>query len=179
MAGVAQGLPAEDALGVYIESMSMSSSEVIEISTALLTPLIAVLALYIAYQQFKINQGRLKREEYQRKVAMYGFFKEYISAIIRNGTIADRECIDFYHNTAECDFLFGQELIDYREKIYEKGIDLAMHSDTISRTGSPRPKGEDEKRAEAIKRKKELFSWFSKQPTEIRRLFAKEINASL
>ena len=49
----------------------MFIEEMIEISTALLTPIIAIIATYIAYQQWKTNQLKLNLERYDRRLEVY------------------------------------------------------------------------------------------------------------
>ena len=64
----------EEALRIIVESMPSASLSWIDILAALLTPTIALIALYIAYQQYKINQQRLRHETYERRLE---FIKQY------------------------------------------------------------------------------------------------------
>ena len=43
----------------------------IDISKALLTPIIAIVTVYIAYQQWKTNELKLKLEKYDRRLRVY------------------------------------------------------------------------------------------------------------
>ena len=66
-----EGMKFDNPLRVMIESMPPNSNNWIDILSALLTPLIALIAVYVAYQQHKINKIRLQHELYERRLRVY------------------------------------------------------------------------------------------------------------
>lgn len=78
---------------VVIDSLPQSSSNWIEILSSSLTPVIAVIALYIAIQQYKTNKQRLRHELYEKRLAIYNVVKMHLSKVAREGTITTPDCI--------------------------------------------------------------------------------------
>jgi hypothetical protein len=58
--------------------------QLINISKALLTPLIAIIATYIAWQQWKTNQKKLNLERYDRRLRVYEEVIKILSIILRD-----------------------------------------------------------------------------------------------
>ncbi len=44
----------------------------------------------------------------------------HLSKVARDGTITYRECIEFYHNASEADFLFNKTITDKIEEILKE-----------------------------------------------------------
>ena len=51
----------------------------VQIMQALLTPLIAIIATYIAYQQWNTNKLKLKLDRYERRLRVYQKIVELVS----------------------------------------------------------------------------------------------------
>ena len=56
--------------------------QIVEISKALLTPVIAVVATYIAYQQWQTNRQKLNLERYDRRLHVYEEVRKILSIIL-------------------------------------------------------------------------------------------------
>jgi hypothetical protein len=93
------------------------SMRVISILQGLLTPLIAIIATYIAWQQWKGNQLKLKMDRYERRLHVYQDVVRMLKECA-NGELREfRVIIDFGASTAEADFLFGPEIRQYIDEI--------------------------------------------------------------
>lgn len=57
----------------------------VEIFNALLTPLIAILAAFIAWQQYQVSHFSLKNELYERRFKVFKAFMSYLEDIMREG----------------------------------------------------------------------------------------------
>jgi endonuclease V-like protein UPF0215 family len=62
----------------------MCIAELAELSKALLTPVIAIVATYIAWQQWKTNALKLHLDRYDRRLKIYQEVKKILSIIIRD-----------------------------------------------------------------------------------------------
>ena len=96
---------------------------VITILQGLLTPLIAIIATYIAWQQWKGNELKLKLDRYERRLRIY----QEVIKMLR--TCSNRkpewaDLIDFGSSTAEADFLFGPEIRQYIDEIVSRAAAL-------------------------------------------------------
>ena len=98
--------------------------QVIESLTALLTPVIAVIAVYIAYQQWQTNQQRLKIDLYDRRLSVYKAVTKYLNAVLRTLHPTLEDLSEFHRSTAEADFLFGPDIRKYLDDLYKHGVQL-------------------------------------------------------
>jgi hypothetical protein len=97
---------------------------VIAILQGLLTPTIAVVTTYIAWQQWKGNQLKLKLDRYDHRLRIY---QEVVKMLrtCANGEIQEFSVIvDFGAATAEADFLFGPEIRQYLDDISTRAAKL-------------------------------------------------------
>ncbi len=85
----------------------------VRISTALLSPLIAILALYIAWQQWQTNRRRELRESRRSKLEVYRRIKLLLRQAVYSPTLDRGLYADFCDACAEADFLFDTELRDW------------------------------------------------------------------
>jgi hypothetical protein len=103
--------------------------KVIAILQGLLTPTIGIIAVYIAWQQWKGNQLRLKMDRYDRRLRVYQEVVKMLK-IGSNGKPEWSEMIDFSTQTAEGDFLFGPEIRKYIDEIVSRAAKLrAAHAE--------------------------------------------------
>jgi len=78
-----------------------------------LTPIIAIVAVYIAYQQYKTNSNRELRESKQEKLSVYKRVKLFLNSVDTTREISDKVYIELDEAIAEADFLFEEELTDW------------------------------------------------------------------
>lgn len=97
---------------------------VAEFSKAMLTPMIAVVTAYIAWQQWKLNKQKLNLDLYDRRLKVYEEVRQILSIILRDAKASYEDLLKFYRATSEADFLFGPEISEYIEKIYPHGVQL-------------------------------------------------------
>src|SRR5689334_23253843 len=90
---------------------------------ALATPTIGLLALYIAWQQWRTNRLKVRHDLYERRLSLYLAVMEFLVAANANrATDAERHV--FLQKTRESYFLFGPKTSDYLKCLYEKAVDL-------------------------------------------------------
>lgn len=95
----------------------------VSVLNALLTPLIAIITTYIAWQQWKGNQLKLKMERYERRLRVY----QEVVTMLRNCSNGKPEWADliaFGASTAEADFLFGPAIRQYIDEIIKRAAAL-------------------------------------------------------
>ena len=100
-----QARSARVSAGVRLHNMTWQS--VVNIFSALLTPVIAIIATYIAWQQWKANELKLRLERYERRLSIYQDVIKMLSLIMRDADAKIEDLMTFRANTAEADFLFG------------------------------------------------------------------------
>ncbi|OFV99320.1 MAG: hypothetical protein A3F68_06825 [Acidobacteria bacterium RIFCSPLOWO2_12_FULL_54_10] len=98
--------------------------EKVQILQALLTPLIAIITTYIAYQQWNANKLKLKLERYERRLRVYQEVVKFLRLIGRDLDPKVDDFLKFQGAVVEADFLFGPEIRQYIEEIFSRGFRL-------------------------------------------------------
>lgn len=99
-------------------------SSFIQIFQGLLTPVIAGIAVYIAYQQWKVNKRKYDLDRYERRLRIYQRVVEMLRLIIKDYKLEFHDLPKFSADTAEADFLFGGEISEYISEFYTHAVNL-------------------------------------------------------
>jgi hypothetical protein len=115
-------------------------------SKVMLTPIIAVLSVYIAYQQWRTNERKLSLDLYDRRLKVYVEVKQIITILIQGVNTSNfDDLIMFRRAVSEADFLFGPEIQKYIEEIYKHGVQFQSLEKQFQAAVQPYPKGYDHK----------------------------------
>ena len=165
----------ENLIHVIIDAMPTTESSWIDILSALLVPTIAILGVYIAYQQYRVNKQRLRHETYERRLAVYKCVQQYLSEILRDAKTTYARALQFNSDASEAAFLFDNSVQDKIDEIYKKSIDMvATHEKMYPSDGSEGlPVGGE--RSKVAKENSELLEWHLDQLKESRAFFAKKL----
>jgi hypothetical protein len=138
--------------------------KVVRVFSALLTPLIAIIAVYIALQQYKVNKGQFKLALRDRRKDVFEATIELIVAVLKTAKVEHADLTKFLVGTSERDFLFGSDINAYLNNVYDKAVELYALTDA---------KGDEQ-----IAKWKAAVLWFGGQAEEARKKFAKYIAIS-
>jgi hypothetical protein len=117
--------------------------EIVEILKALLTPTIAGVTVYIAYQQWRTNKYKIKIDHYDRRLQVYEEVKRALSIIARDADISINDLLRFRTSTSAADFLFGPEISEYMNEIYTRGLNLRTWNQQYRDYLQAKPNGYD------------------------------------
>ena len=147
----------------------------VEIFNALLTPLIALLAVYIAWQQYKVQHRTFNVQIYERRYIVFKAFMSFFADIMREGKVSYQRLGQFYAEASEADFLFGDAISGMREELYKQGVDLVtLYERMYPSDGTPGlPVGPE--RSEVAKQTGDHLKWFFKQIPATKMLFKAEM----
>jgi len=153
----------------------MSIKDWIEVFNALLTPLIAILAAYIAWKQYQIEHHSLRNQLYERRHIVFMAFMSLLADIMRQGKSTYERVGQFYAEASEADFLFSEAIAKQRDELHSKAIDfVCLYERMYPSDGSPGlPVGEE--RSKVAQEHGELLKWFYRQIGETKRLFKAEM----
>lgn len=154
----------------------MCIDQLAEISTALLTPVIAIVATYIAWQQWKTNQQKLILDRYDRRLKVYEEVRQILSVILRHAKVSDEDLMRFLRAVSEADFLFGSEIPDYIDEIYRHGVKLQYWNGEYRDDTQDRPDGYDHQMV-CDGRRAEL-TWLMEQLEPAKQKFKKYLDIS-
>lgn len=154
----------------------MCVDQIIEVSKGLLTPLIAVVATYIAWQQWKTNQQKLILDRYDRRLRVYEEVRKILSIIIRDGKASYDDLLKFRTAVSEADFLFGTEIPEYIEEIYKRGVKLQYWSAEYRDYTQEIPKGYDHKKV--VDGMHAELTWLAEQFDPAKKKFKRYLDVS-
>jgi hypothetical protein len=147
--------------------------------SALLTPINAIMLVYIAYEQYRINKERLKLEDrrfkhelYERRLAVFRGLMEYMAAVERDACVRGPDLANLSRVTAEKEFLFDANLCDWLEELYRKSVRMWTNATRLDNKQSP-PTGLERDRM--IEENAKLHEWLREQFAVARNKFAKDL----
>lgn len=148
----------------------------VKLFSALLTPLLAIITAYIAWQQWRTNNLKVRHELYERRLAVYWSVMEFLGNIFREAKVTESELLTFLQKTRESYFLLGPELSKYLDEIYNRAVDLRASDTKLHHPASNLPAGQE--RSRVAEENAELLKWFGDQALIVRERFAKYMKLS-
>lgn len=126
--------------------------------SALLVPLLAILGAFIAYNQWRLAQNKLKFDLFDRRIKIYEAATGLISSIMISGKAKDQEVFNYMVAIREAKWLLSPGIAEYLDQqLYGRAIELQTLKANLE--GAP----VDEARAKNIQDQVELKKWFTAQ----------------
>lgn len=140
---------------------------VIQASAAALSPIIAIIGGWIAWQQVRINRNKLKLDRFDKRFAVHEAAMTFVAAVSTKGNADTEGMNEFIAKTRGTRFLLSKEIADYLDEIYRnagrlRNVALSMEALTLS----------EEARQKFSDKWLELNEWFQKQLDVIPEKFA-------
>ena len=140
-----------------------------DILSGLLTPVIAAIAVYIAYQQWQTNDLKVKLDLFDRRLQVYHVISNVIWSVIIDGQLNSNQLGGLHRTTSDAEFLLGKDVADYVIEMQDRGDQmLRVQKSYRDASMSARPLSEIE---EILRRDEILKEWFSLQPARLKDLF--------
>jgi hypothetical protein len=135
--------------------------------SALITPVVAIVVVYIAYRQWLTAKDKLKLDLFEKRFKVYEASIKFISSIINNnGMVSNEDMNDFIFNKNCSKWLFNEEIYGYlSEQIYERAIDLNVLNMEL------KDMGEGDQRTNIAHNQGEIRKWFNSQYRILDELF--------
>jgi hypothetical protein len=138
----------------------------------LLTPLIAIATVIIAYQQRKTNAYKVKLDLFERRIKVYERVRDML-ALMFTKVSDDKKLNELMLDMQNAQFLFGAKLANYIEEVYRRASDLSAANKELA-TGY----GTAEQRAKRMKTENEQIAWATKERELIGAKFRKALDLS-
>jgi hypothetical protein len=120
--------------------------------------IIAAIVVYIAYQQWRVNQANLREKLFERRFEVFKDTQEFLIAIIRQATFTDDDPINFQNAPQVARFLFGKKLADYLQEIKSRALDMRLYTDQFQDSDV-----DGEERNNLVEKKYIELNWLSAQ----------------
>lgn len=147
---------------------------VTQLLIALMTPMIAILATWIAYQQLRIHKYRGRLDLYEKRFNVFLAVREFLKTAAFNRRPPIEALDQFNMNTAEAPFLFDGDVNKYLHTLQNTYLAIWNISEQQAEEGFSDPQEE----GEYIKRRRELRSSMRHQLSEAKNIFLKYLDMS-
>jgi hypothetical protein len=124
--------------------------------SALLTPLIAAIAVSIAWQQYVVNHRQHRLALFEKRMAVFNSTMKMIGSVMQTANADLSQCFQFIKDTRDHEFLFGPEVGKFINEVYQKAV--ALHAHTQMRSSD-------------AAQLTEILNWFFEQSGEARKIF--------
>ena len=111
--------------------MSCNLQDWIEVSKALLTPVIAIFGIVLGFRQYKVSKDKLKLDLYDRRYKVFYCIASCLEQAVRDGTATNELLIKFNVGTRDIPFLFDGSIVELEKEIRDKLIKLKFHENAI------------------------------------------------
>jgi hypothetical protein len=140
---------------------------VVQVGAAALSPVIAIVGGWIAWQQVRLNRNKLKLDRFEKRFAIHEAAMAFVAAVCTNGVASDAQMNEFLVKTRGTRFLVNTDVAGYLEELYRnagrlRAIKMSMEASNLT----------DEKRVEYGDKWLEFETWFQKQLDVIPEKFA-------
>lgn len=152
----------------------MIDMQSIQLLSALLTPVIAVVTTYIAIQQYRTSRLKFKLEMFEKRYAIYQGMKHFILSAVREANLSNDDFFKLNEKTQDAFFLFGESVEKYIDELRSKGARLRYLNEKLSDQNLPI----GEERSKLAGEDAELNTWFGNQLLESKQVFKKYLRVS-
>lgn len=142
----------------------------VNLFSALLTPLIAIITTYIMIQQYRNEKRTQRYQVFGHRHEIYEATMKLITTIIQNATISRNELSEYAFGVRNSKIFFGKDVNDYLWKLRVKASKLMT---TVSVRES---KSIGEERNNLLIQEEELINFFIEQTDECKTVFEKYLD---
>jgi hypothetical protein len=149
--------------------------EIVEILNALLTPIIAILATYIAWQQYVVQHRSFSGQMYERRYQVFKAYMSFLADVMGEGKTTYQRLGQFYAEASEADYLFSDEIAKKREELYQRGVDMVQGYEQMYPTGGGSGLPVGAQRSALATAHADHLKWYLAQIKEVKDIFKKEM----
>lgn len=135
----------------------------LDVLKGLLTPAIAIIASYIAYQQYQVNKRKFDFERFEKRFKVFNVVRDMLIRMQRDFKPEIAELQTFIGETLEADFVFGPEIPAYIDEMVKRGWLLRSAHDQYRDMFQPIPQGYDHEKV--VNQIHDQETWFTNQIT--------------
>lgn len=132
--------------------------------TAVVIPIIALIAAWIAFRQSQIARNKLKLDLFEKRMAVYETVQKTLGTAASRGRLTPEEEVSYLAGIHSARWLFGPEVFKYLdETLWHKIVDLDLHNSMLKE-----PPGEE--RSKHVRERAETLKWLVAQLKEFDKL---------
>lgn len=135
--------------------MLSNLTEIAKALSGFLAPVVALVALWIAYCQHKTAQDKVRLDLYERRFRVYRAAKK-ISWLVRADKLTSEVCSRFYQEKAEAPFLFDDDINKHLTDIIRNARGILAQTKMLADDSVYASQTVEEAR----KKRNALYEWF-------------------
>lgn len=129
------------------------------------TLIVGLSVAYVAWQQWNLSKAKLRLDLFDRRYKIYEATKTFLLQISSATTFSHLELVTFYAGTADAQFLFDSDVVDYLALIRKRAVGMTTHKKVYERL----PEGEE--RSRHVEAEADDLVWLHEQLTAITKVF--------
>jgi hypothetical protein len=91
------------------------------------TPIIAIIATYVACAQYAINRRQYRLALFEKRWTIFNATAKFIAGILQEANVTIPQCIQLLQDTRDSNFLFEQDANDFINEVYQQATALHAH----------------------------------------------------
>ena len=148
----------------------------VRVLSGLLTPIIAILAVYIAYQQFQTNNNKYILDRFDRRIVVYKAIEDFLLSIFREAKVDLGELAKFWKAKSDAEFLFGADVREYLNTLNNHAAQLRRWNEEYKDYSQDKPEGYDHDKV--VRNQSEHLDWLVSQIEPLKQVFRKYLDIS-
>jgi hypothetical protein len=142
----------------------------VTIMSALLTPTVAGIAVYIAWRQWKLADRRIRMELFDKRFAVYSGARELIRAAVQKGDVTNDDLRDFSLRTIDASLLFSDKEVEiFLDQLHKNAAQIHVHY--VRSTDH----SDNARRETSIQKHTQLMKWFLDEHKRMPKVFSKDL----
>ena len=129
-----------------------------QILSGYLTPLIAIIVGYIAYQQYLLAKRKIRLDLFEKRFRVFIETKNILGLFLRDARLDNNDIRKFNLNCAERKFIFKSDINEYIDKILKEALLISNRTDYIQKN-----KVDNEYFSKAANEANEYMDWIIKE----------------
>jgi len=136
------------------------------VTNGALTPVVAIIALYIAYRQYRVERHKAKIDLFDRRFRVYERALDYIFARREGDEVPGNVDGEFHAAVVEARFLFGRDVCTVLEELRRRGLEITV-ANAMRRNTPP------EEETRYVYTMREHQQWFTGVEPQVSKAFEK------
>lgn len=141
---------------------------IINVFSALLTPVIALTTVTILILQYRLQRYKVRHELYEPRMKVYRSARDFLQHVLQSGNASSEQLSKLMEETSEAQFLFKGKIKQHIRELFNHAVDIQSTARTLT---SKFPYSEEHLN-DAVQKQEAQFKWFMSQIDRLDELFS-------
>lgn len=143
---------------------------IVKLTPACVSLVLGIFGTYIAFNQYRTNQDKLRLDLFEKRIEAYEKLQEYFNCVFREACIEDKTLAILAEARYKSLFIFGDDISAYINEVWDKAREIRQLQLQLNGPDSL-PIGEA--RNKVIGEESELLAWNIEQLNDSSKLYFK------